>query len=66
MEFKRFKSENPVWGYFQRSTNGDRAKCETCGTSGVRRIFPSGGPSFVTIMWRHTSTLGEVPKTRPP
>ena len=30
MEFKRFKSENPVWGYFLRSRNGDRAKCETC------------------------------------
>ena len=28
MEFKRFKS--PVWGYFLRSRNGDRAKCETC------------------------------------
>jgi len=33
MEFKRFKSENPVWGYFQRSTNGERAKCDTCGTN---------------------------------
>ena len=33
MEFKRFKSENPVWGYFQRSTNGQRAKCDTCGTN---------------------------------
>ena len=30
MEFKRFKSENPVWGYFLRSRNGDRAKCEIC------------------------------------
>ena len=30
MEFKRFKSENPVWGCFLRSRNGDRAKCETC------------------------------------
>jgi len=33
MEFKRFKSENPVWGYFQRSTNDERAKCDTCGTN---------------------------------
>jgi len=24
-----------------------------------------GGPSFVTIVWRHKSTLGEVPKARP-
>jgi len=24
-----------------------------------------GGPSFVTILWRHKSTLGEVPKARP-
>jgi len=23
-----------------------------------------GGPSFVTIVWRHKSTLGEVPKAR--
>ncbi|CAK8690989.1 unnamed protein product [Clavelina lepadiformis] len=30
MEFKRFKSDNPVWGYFLRSRNGERAKCETC------------------------------------
>ena len=30
MEFKRFKSENPVWGCFLRSRNGDRAKRETC------------------------------------
>ena len=30
MEFKRFKSENPVWGCFLRSRNGDREKCETC------------------------------------
>ena len=30
MEFKCFKSENPVWGCFLRSRNGDRAKCETC------------------------------------
>ena len=35
MEFKRFKSENPVWDYFQRSTNGERAKCDTCGTSNI-------------------------------
>jgi len=33
MEFKRFKSENPVKGYCQRSTNGERAKCDTCGTN---------------------------------
>ena len=32
MEFKRFKSENPVWGYFLRSKNGERAECETCKT----------------------------------
>jgi len=24
-----------------------------------------GGQSFVTIVWRHKSTLGEVPKARP-
>ena len=30
MELKRFKSENPVWGYFLRSRNGDRTKCEIC------------------------------------
>jgi len=30
--------------------------------SGVRRKFPREGPSFVTIVWRHKSTLGEVPK----
>ena len=30
MEFKRIKSENPVWDYFLRSKNGERAKCETC------------------------------------
>ena len=30
MKFKCFKSENPVWGYFLRSRNGDRVKCETC------------------------------------
>ena len=30
MEFKRFKSENPVRDYFLRSRNDDRAKCETC------------------------------------
>jgi len=34
-------------------------------TSGVRRKFPRGGQSFVTIVWRHKSTLGEVPKARP-
>ena len=32
MEFKRFKSENSVWDYFKRSTNGERAKCDTYGT----------------------------------
>ena len=45
MEFKRFKSENPVWGYFLRSKNGERAECETCkitisckgGTTGAMR-----------------------------
>ena len=30
MGFKRFKSENPVWGCFLRSRNGDRAKCKIC------------------------------------
>ena len=30
MEFKRIKSKNPVWDYFPRSRNGERAKCETC------------------------------------
>ena len=30
MEFKRIKSENPVWDYFLRSRNGERAICETC------------------------------------
>ena len=30
MEFKRIKSENPVWDYFLRSRNGERANCETC------------------------------------
>ena len=30
MEFKRLKSDNPVRGYFSRSKNGKRAKCETC------------------------------------
>jgi len=25
-------------------------------TSGVRRKFPRGGQSFVTIVWRHKST----------
>ena len=30
MQFKRFKSENPVWSYFLQSRNGDRAKCEIC------------------------------------
>ena len=30
MEFKPFKSENSVRGYFLRSKNGERAKCETC------------------------------------
>jgi len=24
-----------------------------------------GGASFVTIVWRHISTLGDVPKSRP-
>ena len=33
MEFKRFKSENPVWGYFLRSKNSEKAKCETCKTT---------------------------------
>jgi len=33
--------------------------------SGVRRKFPTEVPSFVTIVWRHKSTLGEVPKARP-
>jgi len=33
-------------------------------TSGVHRKFPRG-QSFVTIVWRHKSTLGEVPKARP-
>ena len=39
MEFKRFKSENPVWGYFLRSKSGKRAQCETCKTT----IFSKGG-----------------------
>ena len=39
MEFKRFKSENPVWGYFLRSKIGERAECETCKTT----IFCKGG-----------------------
>ena len=30
MEFKRFKSENPIWGYFLRSRNGEWVKCKTC------------------------------------
>ena len=30
MEFKRIKSENPVWDYFLRSRNNEKAKCETC------------------------------------
>ena len=30
MEFKCFKSDNPVWGFFSQSKNGERAKCETC------------------------------------
>jgi len=33
--------------------------------SGVRRKFPRGGPSFVTIVWRHKSTLGKGRKARP-
>ena len=33
MEFKRFESENPVWGYFLRSKSGERAECETCKTT---------------------------------
>jgi len=33
--------------------------------SGVRRNFPRGWPNFVTIVWRHKSTLREVPKARP-
>ena len=24
-----------------------------------------GGPTFITIVWRHKSILGEVPKARP-
>jgi len=27
--------------------------------------FQGGGPSFVTIAWRHKSALKEVPKARP-
>ena len=33
--------------------------------SGVRRNFPRGWQSFVTIVRRHQSTLGEVPQARP-
>jgi len=33
--------------------------------NGARRKFPREGLSFVTIVWRHKSTLGEVPKARP-
>jgi len=38
--------------------------------SGVRRNFPRGGQVLpqscdVTIVWRHKSTLGEVPKAWP-
>jgi len=35
------------------------------GYSGVRRKFSREGQSFVTIVWRHKSTLGEVPKAQP-
>jgi len=35
-EFKSFKTENPLWGYFQRSTNGERVKCDTCGSNSLR------------------------------
>jgi len=34
-------------------------------SSGVRRKFPRWGASFVTIVWRHKPTLGEVPMARP-
>jgi len=32
--------------------------------NGVRRKFPRRGQSFVTIVQRHKSTLGEVPWAR--
>jgi len=34
-------------------------------SSDVSRKFSRGRPSFVTIVWRHKSTLVEVPKARP-
>ena len=39
MEFKRCKSDYPVWSYFSRSKNGERAKCETCKNT----VFCKGG-----------------------
>jgi len=47
-----------------RSSKNSRLQ-QTTEASGVRRKFPRRGQSFVTIVWRHKSTLGEVPKARP-
>jgi len=38
-------------------------KCATVSVANAENFW--GGPSFVTIVWRHKSTLGEVPKARP-
>jgi len=54
-EFVRFNILKPI----------NLSACETSVASGVRRKFPRVGQSFVTIVWRHKSTLGEVPKARP-
>jgi len=40
-------------------------KVQTDATSGVGRKLRRGEQSFVTIVWRHKSTLGEAAKARP-
>jgi len=52
-----------VTQFLRSCQSGAHGTCHTC--SGVRRKFPRGWPSFVTIVWRHKSTSGEVPKARP-
>ena len=63
MEFKHFWSENPVWDYFQRSTNDEGTKCDTCGTN----ISYKGGSTGVwetTCIWNARFRLMQKDKKR--